>query len=183
MDSLLFTFADAAEWLEPATKAGTGRLYRIATLAGDLAPAGYPFLRIGPGRIPAAGAAGPAGRSAAWRCVTVAGEAAPVLARHLYLTFSSIPDGVREDTYVGWYAGHMRENLEVPGFRRGWRFLTEPAGEPEGAATGRHLAMYEIEGEWAELRRALDAAAPAKSAGWPEWFARRQRVSFEATAL
>jgi hypothetical protein len=76
----------------------------------------------------------------------------------------------------------MQENLEMPGFRRGWRFLTEPAGPPGGAATGRHLAMYEIEGEWSELRRALDAARPAKRAGWPEWFARRRRVSFEATA-
>lgn len=182
MDSLLFTFADATESLESATASGTGRLYHVATLAGDLAPAGYPLLRIGESGGIAAG--GLVGRRAAWRCVTIPGQAAPVLAGHLYLTFSSIPDGVSEDVYAAWYAGHLQENLAVPGFRRGWRFLTEPAGPPEGAAaTGRHLAMYEIEGEWADLRRALDAAAPAKSVGWPEWFARRRRVSFEATAL
>jgi hypothetical protein len=182
MDNLLFTFADAMEWLVPATGSGPGRLYRVVTLAGDLAPAGYSFLWIGgPGGILAAG---PAGHRVAWRCATIPGQGAPVLAGHLYLTFSTIPDGVSEDTYIRWYAGHMRENLETPGFRHGWRFLTEAAGTPEGAAaTGRHLAMYEIEGEWPELRRALDAAAPAKSASWPEWFARRQRVSFEATAL
>jgi hypothetical protein len=182
MDSLLFTFADAAASLEPALEPGTGQLYQVATLAGDLAPAGYPFLRIG--GADAGPGASPAGRRAAWRCVAVPGQGAPYLARHLYLTFSSIPAGVSEDTYTDWYAGHMLENLAVPGFRRGWRFLTEPTGPPEDAVlTGRHLAMYEIDREWAELRRALDAAAPAKSATWPEWFARRQRVSFEATAL
>ena len=182
MASLLFTFADAAAWLQSASGSGTGRRYRVATLAGELAPAGYPFLRIGEsGEIPAAGLGG---RRAAWRCVAMPGQTAPVLAGHLYLTFSSIPDGVSEDTYADWYAGHMLENLQVPGFLRGWRFRTEPAGPLAGAAsTGRHLAMYEIDGAWPELRRALDVAAPAKSARWPEWFGRRQRVSFEATAL
>ena len=182
MASLFFTFADAPDWPAPAPGSGPWRRYRLATLAGDLAPSGYPFLRIGgTAGIPAAGAGG---RQAAWRCVPIPGQATPVLAGHLYLTFSSIPDGVSEDTYADWYAGHLQENLEVPGFRRGWRFLTEPAGPPERAvATGRHLAMYEIEKEWPELRRALDAAAPAKRGRWPEWFGRRQRVSFEATAL
>jgi hypothetical protein len=40
MDSLLFTFADATESLAPLTASGSGRLYHVATLAGDLAPAG-----------------------------------------------------------------------------------------------------------------------------------------------
>jgi hypothetical protein len=182
MESLLVTFADAAEWPAPASGSRSWRWYRVRTLAGDLAPAGYPFLRIGG---PAGSlVAGPGDRWAAWRCEPIPGQSAAVLADHLYLTFSSIPAGVSEDAYVDWYAGHLQENLDVPGFRRGWRFRTEPAGPPEHAVlTGRHLAMYEIEGDWLELRRALDAAAPAKRARWPEWFANRQRVSFDATAL
>jgi hypothetical protein len=182
MHSLVVTFADAADWSAPAPGSGPWRRYRVRTLAGDLAPAGYPFLLIG--RAAESPVAGPADRWAAWRCVPVPGQAAPVLADHLYLTFSSIPAGVSEDAYVDWYGSHLQENLAVPGFRRGWRFRTEPAGPPTHAVpTGRHLAMYEIEGDWSELRRALDAVAPGKRARWPEWFARRQRVSFEATAL
>jgi hypothetical protein len=180
MDGLLVTFADTADW--PAPESGPWRRYWVATLAGDLPPAGYPVLQIsGPAGLPAANAGG---RRVSWRCVPVEDQAAPVLADHLYLTFSTIPAGIGEDAYVDWYAGHLQENLEVPGFRRGWRFRTEPVGNPEQTVlTGRHLAMYEIEGEWPELRRALDAAAPTKRTRWPDWFDRRQRVSFEATAI
>lgn len=89
----------------------------------------------------------------------------------LYLVFSQPPAGLPAGEYERWYAEHLRENLEVEGFRGGRRFALEhtvAAGEP--GAGFSHLAQYECSAEIAELRTALDRRRESGEIVLPPWF-------------
>lgn len=89
----------------------------------------------------------------------------------LYLVFSEPPASVAPADYDRWYADHLRENIEVPGFRAGRRFAVEHtvAGADPGARFD-HLAVYETEAGIAELRTALDRRREEGEIVLPDWF-------------
>lgn len=108
------------------------------------------------------------------------------MAKQLYLVFSKPPAGVDEEEYDRWYHYHVRENVEVPGVIVGERFAanlvmsgsrvapgrftsdSEPAGEQMLDFT--HVAVYEHEGDLADLRRALFKRIDAGETVLPDWF-------------
>jgi hypothetical protein len=108
------------------------------------------------------------------------------VAKQLYLVFSRRPAGVDEEEYERWYHDHVRENVEVPGFIVGERFAASLVMSGSRVAPGRftsdseaagedvldfaHLAMYEHEGDLAELRRALFERIDRGETVLPDWF-------------
>lgn len=89
----------------------------------------------------------------------------------LYLVFSRPPAAVAAAEYDRWYAEHLRENIEVPGFRAGRRFgLEHTVGGADPEAGFSHLAVYECDAPIAELRSALDRRREKGEIVLPEWF-------------
>jgi hypothetical protein len=69
----------------------------------------------------------------------------------IQIVFARCPDGVSADDWNGWYDAHLREILTIPGFVSAQRFAIEPlvgAGEGPGWT---HIALYEVEGDFAKL--------------------------------
>jgi hypothetical protein len=108
------------------------------------------------------------------------------VAKQLYLVFSKAPAGVDADEYDRWYHHHVRENVEVPGFVVGQRFAADLVMSGSRVAPGRftsdsdpadgptldftHVAMYEYEGDLADLRRALFERIDSGVTVLPDWF-------------
>jgi hypothetical protein len=89
----------------------------------------------------------------------------------LYLVFSRPPASVSAADYDRWYADHLRENIEVPGFRAGRRYELEhtvAGGDPD--ADFSRLAVYETTAGIGELRAALDRRREAGEIVLPDWF-------------
>lgn len=106
------------------------------------------------------------------------------MADHLYLVFSTAPPILGEEEYVAWYGDHLAGNLTAEGFLTGWRFrLEQVVRDPASSAESTHLALYEVEGELASLRAALQAARDAGAVPIPEWFHQVPFVSFDAGSL
>ena len=123
-------------------------------------------------------------RFASFNCLSHGNPTAPRSAPHLYIVFSAPPSGVPGTDYVDWYRTHMAENLTAEGFLTGWRFRLEPVVvDALGPTAQDHLALYQVEGELAELRAALRAAADSGAVHFPEWFDQIPFVSFDANAI
>ena len=121
---------------------------------------------------------------ATFACYLHGDHAGPRLADHLYLVFSTPPEGLDNDEFVAWYQEHADENTQVPGFVANWRFRLEPALAAGAAnAPATHLAIYEVERDLATLRANLGAAAEANKAGWPAWFNPEPWTSLDANAV
>ena len=118
----------------------------------------------------------------------------------LYLVFSSPPAGVTVEEYDRWYHHHVRENVEVPGFLASQRFAarlvmsgsrTTPGrfssdSEPAGVGASldfSHVAMYEFEGDIAELRRALFERIESGETVLPGWFDEIQFMTWTFVAI
>lgn len=79
------------------------------------------------------------------------------LMRHVMLVLTDPVPG-KEDEYHRWYEEtHIPELLETPGFVGAQRF--ESADPGNGSAPHTYLAIYEVEGDLDEARKALAAAA------------------------
>jgi hypothetical protein len=108
----------------------------------------------------------------------------PTLVDHLYLVFSAPPEGIDDGDYVEWYREHAAENTQVPGFLRNWRFRLEPEVVDAAApTTSSHLAAYEVDGDLATLRAALDKARQVNEIHFPPWFGQIPFVSLDAVAI
>ena len=59
---------------------------------------------------------------ATFACYLHGDHAGPRLADHLYLVFSTSPEGLDNDEFVAWYQEHADENTQVPGFVANWRY-------------------------------------------------------------
>jgi len=92
------------------------------------------------------------------------------MADDLYLVFSEPPASVPREEYDRWYAEHLRENLQTPGFHAGRRFALDHTVRQDGADQFSHLALYETSGSIAELRAALDRRRESGEIVLPEWF-------------
>jgi hypothetical protein len=109
------------------------------------------------------------------------------MSSQLYLVFSNPPAGVSEEEYDRWYYQHVRENVEVPGFVAGQRFAATLVMSGSRTAPGRftsdsetvevapsldfrHVAMYEFDGDIADLRRALFERIESGDTVLPDWF-------------
>jgi len=89
----------------------------------------------------------------------------------LYLVFSQPPADLPPGEYERWYAQHLRENLQVDGFRGGRRFaLDHTVNAAESEAGFSHLAQYECTAEIAQLRAALDRRRESGEIVLPPWF-------------
>jgi hypothetical protein len=89
----------------------------------------------------------------------------------LYLVFSQPPASITAAEYDRWYADHLRENLEAPGFRAGRRFAPQPTGVgPQPDAPFSHLAVYETGAPLDELRAGLNRRIDTGAVILPEWF-------------
>ncbi|HEY4277296.1 MAG TPA: hypothetical protein VGM91_03690 [Conexibacter sp.] len=100
----------------------------------------------------------------------------------LYLVFSAAPEGVAPDEYDRWYHRHVRENIEVEGFRAARRYTAQPV-RGDGAAVPGHLALYEYEGDIAVLRRRLAERLERGEIVLPEWFDRIPFASWDCAAI
>ena len=100
----------------------------------------------------------------------------------LYLVFSEPPADLPDTVYQRWYAEHLRENLETPGFDAGQRFAPSHtvAGTNERFS---HLAAYECHGDIADLRRNLAARRNSGAIVLPDWFDQIRFSSWHCTAL
>jgi hypothetical protein len=96
------------------------------------------------------------------------------MAQNLQIVFSRVPDHVDEAEFNAWYDAHLDEILSIPGFVSAQRFRLEPVVVDEEAGVRyRYLALYEIEGDPAEVLAAMaerqlgtrDSYADRKAAG------------------
>jgi hypothetical protein len=100
----------------------------------------------------------------------------------LYLVFSAAPAGVAPDEYDRWYHRHVRENIEVEGFRAARRYAAQPV-RSTGEGGPSHLALYEYEGDIMALRRALSERLERREIVLPEWFDRIPFASWDCAAI
>ena len=186
MSHLRLVFGDTAAALAsaaPDDRPVATREYRLRQLKGDRFPRGYSMLSVRELLAAEPGSGERVGGVASLLCTPYPGQTDPIIADHLYLTFSSAPTGVSEEDYIDWYRRHLAENLTVAGFESGWRFATTP--DEVGACAGSmvtHLAMYALDGELSVLFERLQEATARGRVTYPAWFADRGRVSMEAVA-
>lgn len=88
---------------------------------------------------------------------------------NVYLVFSKPPEGLPDAEYQRWYAAHVRENVETPGFVSAQRYQVSGVVQ-SGDVAFSHLAAYEYDGDILELRRHLDSRREAGEIVLPEWF-------------
>jgi hypothetical protein len=100
----------------------------------------------------------------------------------LYLVFSQPPNDVSDAEYQRWYAEHLRENLETPGFDAGSRYALSHTvtGTEE---TFSHLAAYETHGDIAQLRGNLSARRELGEIVLPDWFSRIKFSSWHCSVV
>jgi hypothetical protein len=67
------------------------------------------------------------------------------------LVYSRKPDGVSDEEFDAWYDAHRFEILSIPGFVSVQRFAIEPVVGADTAPEFTHLAIYEVEGDFADL--------------------------------
>ena len=100
---------------------------------------------------------------------------------NLYLVLSKRPAEVSAEDYDRWYHAHARENIETPGFISARRYALQP-GRPD-APDFEHLALYEYEGEYDEIGRALRARIDRGEIVLPDWFGRIGFASWKAASV
>ena len=89
---------------------------------------------------------------------------------NLFLVFSKPPDSVPPATFHSWYDAHIRENILSPGFRAARRFAVETIPDRGDISFPySHLAVYEFDGEWSELRASLDERIQTGEIVLPSW--------------
>lgn len=67
---------------------------------------------------------------------------AETLGEWLYVVEIEVTDPMIEDDWNTWYSGeHLAEFVEIPGIRRGDRYVTESPG-----LARRYITVYQIEG-------------------------------------
>lgn len=101
---------------------------------------------------------------------------------HLYLVLSQRPDSVSEADYDAWYAQHVRENLEAPGFHAARRYRIDSVRGSAGAGY-HHLAAYAYDGDIHAMRRELAARSQSGAIVLPPWFDDITFQSWDCTAL
>jgi len=73
------------------------------------------------------------------------------MSKQLLFVLSSPPAGVPAVEYFEWYEAHLDELLEVRGFVSAQRFLVQDLGSGESPEGHSHLAIYEVEGDLADI--------------------------------
>jgi hypothetical protein len=74
----------------------------------------------------------------------------------LQIVLSRRPDDATEEEFDTWYDQHLREILAIPGFVSARRFRIEPVVGADGPlAAFTHIAVYEVEGGFDDLLRAM----------------------------
>ena len=76
----------------------------------------------------------------------------------LQLVFSEPPPGVSDEEFNRWYDAHLDEILAVPGYVSARRYKLDAAVTYVDAQWS-YLTVYEVEGGFDELTRALEAAS------------------------
>jgi hypothetical protein len=100
---------------------------------------------------------------------------------NLYVVFSKPPDGVSWDEYNRWYEHHARENIQTPGFKGVERYAVNPVVVGKGVGPSRasvdpgtirydHLAVFEFEGDIADVRADLNRRVQSGDIVLPKWF-------------
>jgi hypothetical protein len=118
---------------------------------------------------------------------------------NLYLVFGAPPEGVTAEEFDGWYHGHVRENILVPGFIAGQRFAVDQTmtgsrvspgtfesdiGRPGEPRPFSHMAMYEYSGRTIEeLRSDLFARIDSGETVLPTWFDRVKWMTWNCRAV
>jgi len=103
---------------------------------------------------------------------------------NIHLVYSRRPDSISEDEYNRWYDFHLGEILVVPGFKSARRFTLVPeVVDPAAGTSYTHLSLYEIEGDVAQVMRALDEEASSGRMDLPEWFDEIRFASWNAASL
>lgn len=104
------------------------------------------------------------------------------MSERLYLVFSEKPADVPAEEYDRWYHTHVRENIEVPGFRAARRYSATPVRRTADAAP-QHLALYEYEGDIMALRQKLTQRLENNEIVLPRFFDRIRFNSWDCAAL
>jgi hypothetical protein len=103
--------------------------------------------------------------------------------RNLYVVFSKPPAGLSWEDYDRWYFDHGRENIESPGFKSVQRYRVDPVVVGSGVGPSRaavdpamlpvpynHMAIFEVEGDIADVRADLSRRVAGGDIVLPEWF-------------
>jgi hypothetical protein len=102
---------------------------------------------------------------------------------NVYAVFSKPPEGVSWGEYNAWYDLHARENVQTPYFTGVQRYQVEPivvgsgvgskrSSVDPGAVRYQHLALFEFQGNIADVRAHLNSRVEAGEIVLPEWFMR-----------
>jgi hypothetical protein len=102
---------------------------------------------------------------------------------NLHLVFSKPPEWLSEPEYNRWYDFHLGEILVVPGFVAARRYRLEVTVGTGPLSEQTFLALYEIEGDPAEVMRELDKEVASASMDLPAWFPEIRFASFNAHSL
>lgn len=103
------------------------------------------------------------------------------MSKNIHVVFSKPPEWLSHDDYNGWYDFHLSEILASPGFMAARRFALDAIVGSDPPAVYDYLAMYEIEGEPAEVMAELDSRVP--SMRLPEWFDQIRFASWNCFSL
>lgn len=100
---------------------------------------------------------------------------------NLYAVFSKPPENLSWDDYNKWYYDHCRENIRTPGFERVARYRVNPVVVGKGVGPSRaavdpdtilynHLAVFEFDGDIADVRADLSQRVQGGDIVLPRWF-------------
>jgi hypothetical protein len=120
---------------------------------------------------------------ASYNCYSHGNPTEARLADHLYLVFSTPPEGLDNAEFVAWYREHADENTAVDGFVANWRFrLEQEVVDSSSPNVATHLALYEVNQDLSALRANLEANRVNLQASWPSWFDPTPWTSLDAVA-
>lgn len=103
---------------------------------------------------------------------------------NIHLVYSRRPDSVTEEDYNAWYDAHLDELLVVPGLISARRYaLSREVVDPQTKTVFTHLSLYEMDGEVADVMRALDEENESGRMQLPDWFDQIVFSSWNAVPL
>jgi hypothetical protein len=89
---------------------------------------------------------------------------------NINIVFSEPPAGVVDEDYNRWYDAHLHEILSIPGFVAAQRFNITPAVvDPDAPADYRFLALFELDGDPAEIMKEMAAMGLSTKESYVEY--------------
>lgn len=101
----------------------------------------------------------------------------------LRAVFSLPPESVDRGEFEAWYPGHMRDLLGVPGVESARLYSDVPGVGMLSPTPYPYVAFYEISGDPAETRAAIDAALGTDQVPLPDFFGEVRWAVYDLDAI